>query len=171
MDPAAQQQLLGAWHGLLGTAVHLVHALQAAQWDGGNSSSSRASSAGGINGSSDGVSGSGATSSSTADVSAGSKPPSASAAIPIAAVEATELVPSSTTAAQQRLRQLEGTLRSALDPNHDMPDAAATAALEEIEALATQTQTVGSDTDALMKVLAGQGIALPGSNGKYKKHQ
>lgn len=63
-------------------------------------------------------------------------------------------------AVQQRLSHIDTALRSALDPNAAVPDAAA-AALQEIEALALHMQAAGDNPDALVRVLAAQGISLP----------
>uniref|UniRef100_A0A383VSA4 Uncharacterized protein n=1 Tax=Tetradesmus obliquus TaxID=3088 RepID=A0A383VSA4_TETOB len=167
LDPVAQAALFGAWQGLLGTAVHLVHSLQAAQWDESLFISCSSSSSEGNH--SD-------AGSSEARV-LWPQLDTAGAAAAAASLE-TPGSNAAVAAMQRQLSKLGATLSSALMPQaadigvtdsssisnaHSATDAeaAAAAALAAIEALAKQTSAAGNDTDALMRLLAGQGICLP----------
>jgi hypothetical protein len=162
LDPTAQAALAGAWQGLLGTAVHLVHSLQAAQRDGSLFVSNSSSSAREAGEAPFTWSQLDAPAAGTAE---GAKGPANTAAAAAAAAAVM----------QQRLAHLSSTLTSALLPdaagvadgesssNTDGisdAQAAAAAALAAIEALAKQSAAAGSGADALMRVLAGQGISL-----------
>lgn len=168
LDSAAQHQLLDAWQHLLGSAVQLVHYMQAAQWDGGmamaNNSNSCSSSSHEAN----------AIKMCEQNRTAGLSDVAVSGADAAVAGSTTEAAAGSTkpqlTAVQQRLSDIDTALQSALDLNAAAPEAAA-AALQKIEALALQMQAAG---DNLPECCAGssndaRGVRLSGG-ARSSKH-